>query len=94
MFVEIGQESRPPSQDCLECAPERCADGSVSKLRKRAGRAGTRPRSGPARPGTHRQGGETEGLRQDRGPFCVDAALPSLGLQCEALIALTKQKIQ
>lgn len=34
--------------------------------------------------------GETEGRRQYRRPFCVDAVLPSLGLQHEALISLTK----
>lgn len=50
-LLKLGREKRPPSQDGLECAAERCADGSVSKLRKRAGRPGTRPRSGPARPG-------------------------------------------
>lgn len=77
-LLKLGRGERPPSQDCLECAPERCADGSVSKLRKRAGRAGRRPRSGPAGPATRRRGGKAEGLHQDRGPFCVDAILPSL----------------
>lgn len=40
VFAETGPEKRPQSQDCLECELERCADGSVSKLRKRAGRLG------------------------------------------------------
>lgn len=47
-LLKLGREKGPRSQDGLECTPERCTDGSVSKLRKQAGRAGTRPRSGAA----------------------------------------------
>lgn len=89
-LLKLGREKRPPRQDCLECAPECCADGSVSKLRKRAGRAGRRPRSGPAHPATRRRGRKAKGLYQDKGPFCVDSILPSLSLQCEAPMTFTK----
>lgn len=89
-LLKLGREKRPPSQDCLECAPGPWADGSVSKLRKGAGRAGTGSRPGPGLPGTRRWGRETEGLPRDRGLLCVDAVLPSLRLRREALITLTK----
>lgn len=42
-LLKLGREERPRSQDCLECEPSRCADGSVSKLRKQAGRLGQGP---------------------------------------------------
>lgn len=43
-LLKLGREKRPRREDGLECT----TDGSVSKLRKRAGGAGTRPRSGAA----------------------------------------------
>lgn len=76
-LLKLGREKRPPSQDCLECTG-RCADGSVSKLRKRAGRPGTRPRSGPARPGAR--------CRRELGP----AAPGQRSLLCRCHPALSQ----
>lgn len=58
------------------------ADSSVSKLRKQAGRAGMRPRSAAVRPAQEHTvaEGKLRACRQDRGPFCVEANLPSLPL--------------
>lgn len=90
-LLKLGWEKRPRSQDGLECTPEHPTDGSVSKLRKQAARAGTRPRSGAAwlaREHAVREG-KPRGCRQDRGLFCAEAVL-----QREALVPLAGEKIK
>lgn len=77
-LLKLGREKGLPVKAAWNAGPG-TTDSSVSKLRKQAARAGTRPRSGAARPAQEHAvaEGKTRACRQDRGPFCVEAGLPS-----------------
>ena len=94
-LLKLGREKGLPVKAAWNAGPG-TTDSSVSKLRKQAARAGTRPRSGAARPAQEHAVAErkTRACRQDRGPFCVEAGLPSPRLQRGALIPLTKDRVK